>query len=239
MSNYTTLLRYYIENSMDNMELTKSPENWPKIYPMLGLSNYPIYDEAHRQVLNDKIIRNYYFYEIGSETVAQFRWRMDNAMQMIMPYYNHLYSLEVLDASHLIGEDYTDTVKVLEGILTDEGITATANGESSAHGTTGDTFTGRRLDTAQARIANLDDGWLTSAEKNDTEGTSDSSATTKNDSTRQLNEKKDRNMIEEKTGRRFDPSLFEQLLTIGNKLLNIDRMVVESKEVRECFMMIW
>lgn len=239
MSNYTTLLRYYIENSMDNMELTKSPENWPKLYAMLGLSNYPIYDEAHRQVLNDKIIRNYYFYEIGSETVAQFRWRMDNAMQMIMPYYNHLYSLEVLDASHLIGEDYTDTVKVLEGILTDEGITATANGESSAHGTTGDSFTGRRLDTPQARIANLDDGWLTSAEKNDTEGTSDSSATTKNDSTRQLNEKKDRNMIEDKTGRRFDPSLFEQLLTIGNKLLNIDRMVVESKEVRECFMMIW
>lgn len=239
MSNYTTLLRNVVENQLDNIGLPKDEKNWPRLYNMLGLAGYPIYDETHRQALNDKIIRNYYFYEIGSETVAQFRWRMNNALQMIMPYYNHLYSLEVLDASHLIGEDYTDTLKVLEGITTDEKITANATGESSASGTTGDDYTGRRLDTPQARIVNIDDGWLTSAEKTNTSGTSESSAKTVNDTTRQRDEGKNRNMVEEKTGRRFDPSLYDQLLTIGSKLLNIDNMVVNSKEVRDCFMLIW
>lgn len=240
MSKYTMQLRWIVEQVLSDAGAVNEMANWPLVYPKIGLaatgncfglSPYPVETEAMRKRINDKIIQHYYLKEMGTETVGQFGWRLNEAMNLIMPYYNNLYQLKVLDASHLIGADYTDTIKVIEGIAGE----STGNGTSTVHSETGDDFTGRSLDTPQARIANLDDGWLTRAEKTNSSGTGDSDTT----STSKATSNSDRNRTDEHVAMRYDPSLQKQLLTIGRELLNIDRMIVEDDEINSCFMLVW
>lgn len=72
MSKYTTELRWIIEQTLDDRGLTHIESNWPTTYETIGLNDYPIFDEAYRNTLNNKIIRHYYTREIGAETVGRF-----------------------------------------------------------------------------------------------------------------------------------------------------------------------
>ena len=90
MAIYTTLLRSIVEQRQADEHV--GPDDFTVAYATLGLDRYPIFDEAYRSTLNDKIIRHYYFREIGQETVARFRWYMDMTMRENMPYFNQLYS---------------------------------------------------------------------------------------------------------------------------------------------------
>ena len=83
MSQYTTQLRYILENPMWTDE-------------RLGLGNYPIFDESYRANLNQKIKDFYYFEEIAYETPARFCFKLRQKMNLIMPYYNKLYQSELL-----------------------------------------------------------------------------------------------------------------------------------------------
>ncbi len=85
MSQYTTELRYLIQQNFD-----------------IGLKDYPIFDEGYRNVLNRKIINEYYFREIGQETPARFAHYMNHTLNMIMPYYNQLYQSELLKIDPLL-----------------------------------------------------------------------------------------------------------------------------------------
>lgn len=96
MSKYTTLLRWIIEQELDNRGLRHEENNWKYIYNKIGLADYPIFNENYREELNNKIIRRYYFREIGLETAELFRWYMRREMFEIMPYYNQLYESEIL-----------------------------------------------------------------------------------------------------------------------------------------------
>lgn len=96
MSDYTTQLRWPVEQRQ--RETLSDPDDYSKCYAMLGLDKYPIFDESYRAQLNDKIIRHFYFREIGFETLAQFRWYMARTMNENMPYFNQLYnSLNLID----------------------------------------------------------------------------------------------------------------------------------------------
>lgn len=53
--------------------------------------DYEIYDESHRDTLEKRFIRNYYFYEIGQATVQEFIFYLQDYFISNMPYYNHLY----------------------------------------------------------------------------------------------------------------------------------------------------
>lgn len=53
--------------------------------------DYEIYDESHRDTLEQRFIRNYYFYEIGQATVQEFIFYLQDYFISNMPYYNHLY----------------------------------------------------------------------------------------------------------------------------------------------------
>ena len=69
-------------------------------------SDYPIFDESYRKTLNEKIIKHYWFNEIGVETPEQFKFYINRALNEIMPYYNELYKTTLytldptLDFSH-------------------------------------------------------------------------------------------------------------------------------------------
>lgn len=128
MSRYTTELRHLIESGFD-----------------LGLSEYPIFDERYRSVLNKKIIDRYLFREIGLETAGRFRHFLKMRMNEIMVYYNQLYKSELIEIEPLTRLDYSedydwdklqDTTRNatnLENVL-DNG-TQTGVSDSSATGT--------------------------------------------------------------------------------------------------------
>ena len=90
MSQYTTELRYLIQQNYD-----------------FGLKDYPIFDESYRDVLNKKIMDEYFFREIGTETPGRFRHHLNHTMAMIMPYYNQLYESQMLVIDPLLS--YKDT----------------------------------------------------------------------------------------------------------------------------------
>lgn len=67
----------------------------------IGLDTYPIFSEAHREVLNNKIIRHYYTREIGMESSSLFVYRLETKMLEIMPAYNELYQSKLIEIDPL------------------------------------------------------------------------------------------------------------------------------------------
>lgn len=110
MSKYTVQLRWIVEQALHNVGRANIEINWKSAYTQLGLNDYPIFDETHREILNNKIIRHYYFREIGFETVEQFRFMLRRTMHEIMPYYNKLYESELLVTEPMFSKnmDYTE-----------------------------------------------------------------------------------------------------------------------------------
>lgn len=69
---------------------------------------YNIFDDSwstfvpeHKPELCDKIIRHYYFYEIGQETPDRFKHYLNEQLALIMPYYNQLYESELVKLTPL------------------------------------------------------------------------------------------------------------------------------------------
>ena len=64
-------------------------------YPLIfDDPNWEGYDPTYRSKLNSMIIDYYWGYEIGSETPAMFKKRINQKMRLIMPYYNLLFKAE-------------------------------------------------------------------------------------------------------------------------------------------------
>ena len=210
-------------------------DNWAAAWDAIGLSGYPIYDEAHRAELNGRIIRHYYLREIGVETVEMFGYYVDEAMRLIMPAYNKMYQSALLDVSHLLGV----SVDALTRDLTTRTLSVKDSGTGTMTGhtsTTGDALE-RNLDTPQSQVTLLDDGYLTDASKTHSETGGDSTQSTESASTR--DEGETTNYEHERTEQRTDPRYFNQLVDLGRQILDIDRMVIEDNELRQCFMTIF
>lgn len=218
-------------------------DGYAKSYAALGLDKYPIYDETHRSELNAKIVRHYFMREIGTETIPMFRLYMDEAMRLIMPGYNKLYQSALLDVQHFAGV----TREVAEGIVRDLDKTGSLNRTRTDKGTSTNTSsdsadsTTKYLDTAQGAVKNLDDGYLTWVQKDSSTSTGNSDGSTTGETkqtdgtTDNEDESTDRTLSEKLT----DPRFLAKLEDLSRGLLNIDRMVVNDREVAQCFMGIW
>ena len=126
MAIYTTLLRSIVEQRQADEHV--GPDDFTVAYATLGLDKYPIFDESYRTYLNDKIIRHYYFREIGQETVARFRWYMDMTMRENMPYFNQLY-----ESLNLIVDPITNVRYTYEDVYNLQTLD-TGTGSTSASG---------------------------------------------------------------------------------------------------------
>lgn len=224
MSRYTTMLRYPVEQKLSELGLSLDESNWPKVYDFIGLGDYPIYDEAHRQVLNDKILRRYWFREIGFETFGQFRWHLRETMHSIMPYYNQLYESEGLVTDPMLSRsmDYS------EKWTRDESTGRTSEGSGSSTSSNRNVFQDtpmNGLDTGAveamdyATNVTFDDGSGSSSTRSSADYTGDF------DGTREHIEKG------------FDGSQSDLLLKYRQTLRNIDDEVVG--ELSTLFMGLW
>lgn len=89
----------------------------PKIF-----TTYAIFDERYRERLNTLILKHYLMNEIGFETVALWKFKLNQKMSEIMPYYNELYKTTLYDIDPFSTMDYTvkhdgsDTKDVLSNL---------------------------------------------------------------------------------------------------------------------------
>lgn len=233
MSRYTIELRYLIEGNYD-----------------LGLKDYPIFDESYREQLNNKIIQHYYFREIGFETEALFKNRLNQKMNEIMPYYNQMYESSKLKIDPLSTID-------LEEVFSRKSKT-TGEGTSSTSGTGNNTNNFNSTDTtdygkiskfsdiAQAQTTPneiLNDKYLTSAtvddgqDKNTNTGTntSQTESTTSGTSTDKRNLDEDTTLT--RKGNNGTASESELLNMYRETFLNIDMMIIYDLD--ELFLGIW
>ena len=80
MAEYTIELRTLIDNNVDIFDF-----------------DYPLFDESYRETFEEHFINHFYFREIGAETVARFKHNLKESLNLIMPYWNKIYSSQSLD----------------------------------------------------------------------------------------------------------------------------------------------
>lgn len=224
MSEHSLQLRWLVEQALADAKLPNIEANWHAAYDKLGLADYPIFDEAYRQTLNDKIIRHYFMYEIGAETAGLFRMFVRDAMFLIMPYYNQLYLSEIAAKGIQPLIDHARTITEKASGTASNTASTNATSASSAQDIFSDTpMSALNFDNIKAgNYASTAD--FTDASTTDT-GKSDSSGSY------------DNNLSRTETG--HDKAESELLLIWRGTFVNIDRDVVEDKALRECFMTIW
>lgn len=225
MSKYTTQLRYVVYQSLDNLGASHNEENWHLIYDKIGLSDYPIFNENHREVLNNKIIRHYISREIGAETVGKFKEFVRDTMFLIMPYFNQLYESEILAQRELepLGDHNLTKTEHAWGTASNSGSNE-SDGSTDSQNVYQDTPTSELIpdqvrNLKYATDVNIDTG------KTHAQGSSESSGEYDN-------------MIERKESGYSRPQA-ELLQLYRDTFLNIDKQVVEHIELRQCFLTIW
>lgn len=85
----------------------------------IGLDRYPIFDEAHREPLNQKIVQHYAMREIGFDTDDMFIFELRAKMNEIMPVYNELYYTQTIKYDPLMTSDITTTTESASDSSTD------------------------------------------------------------------------------------------------------------------------
>lgn len=132
MSKYTTEVRYICESYAG---LTESVgfDNINSVIntaaPLVFNFTFPIFDEAYRLPLETKILRHFYTREICEETVGLWKLRLQDTLNMIMPYYNELYKSALLKFNPL--EDVNLTKEITDTRTKDIGETENSSSDTN------------------------------------------------------------------------------------------------------------
>lgn len=137
MTKYTTTLKTYMTSRLMIDNPNEDVESWgyAKIIEQ-GMKyvfdfDYPIFDESYRHILQTKILKNYYMREIAHETIGLFKMRLDNQLNVSMPYFNQLYESAKIQINPLSDYDIKETLDrngTHTGTVQDEG-SSSSNGK--------------------------------------------------------------------------------------------------------------
>lgn len=189
MSHYTTTVRAICETAAgltsdvgyaDVVQVLNG--SWGKIF-----EDFPIFEEAHREILCKKILRHYYMDEIAFETAGLWKLELNTKMQEIMPKYNELYSI----SASIINPLYNKSViKEFTGNVTDDKTSTRTDNLKDTHSgdiktVTSDTRTDDLTDTNGGKLVTDTDSTrtdnLSSAKTVNTDTTISSEASTSSD----------------------------------------------------------
>lgn len=216
MSKYTTQLRFIVEQALDDGKWPHEETYWDNAYDAVGLKDYPIFDEAYRETLNNKIIRHYYTREIGAESAGRFRMFVRDTMHLIMPYYNQMYESELV-AKNI--EPLSDT-----NYKRSEKAFGSSKSDSTAQNATQDVYS----DTPQSEM--IPDQikamkYATTVNLDEAQGTTSGTGSYEN--------------TVDRTEDGYGRPQAELLRVYRESFLNIDMEIVTHVELAQCFMNIW
>lgn len=72
---------------------------------------YQCDDLNFKQFIENQFVSNYYFHEIGQETIDRWKHRVKTKFETIMPYYNELHNSTLLSLDPLITHRRTETLE--------------------------------------------------------------------------------------------------------------------------------
>lgn len=250
MSKYTTEVRFICETASG---LTES-KGYNDIDTILTSAiskifdfNFPIFDETYRSVLEKKILKHYYTREIGEETIGLWKLRLDTKLNEIMPYYNKLYSSELLEFNPLYTTNLTRTsTKDYESnrdMTNSSSMSSETTNNSEASGTSSNASTDLFSDTPQGSLVGVEEStYLTEARQtNDSASSTSNASNTANGSVSSSGTGNDdltstEDYLETVSG--FSGGSASELLEKYRKtFLNIDMRVIE--ELEPLFMQLW
>lgn len=197
MSKYTTEIRFLCESKAGKTEsvgYNSIDEVLNAAAPLIFNFDFPIYDEAYRLPLEKRILKHYYTREISEETVGLWQLRLEDRLNLIMPYYNKLYTSALLDFNPFydvdLNEEHTrknDETKSSNSIVEEIG---SSSGEDSTTGTKDGRIDENRSVNRLGEKSGVD-----SKDKSFKEDTSESNSVIRENSTEGSNSEK----VEEKT----------------------------------------
>lgn len=104
MSSYTMQLREYIErwSQHENIPMSERIQiGREKLFDF----DYPFFNENERVKFETNFITNFYTREIGFETEGLFKLKLENWLQINMPYFNQLFESECMQFDPLINSE--------------------------------------------------------------------------------------------------------------------------------------
>lgn len=164
-----------------------------------------------------KFIDEYYFHEIGQETVARFQHRLRTRLNKIMPYYKQLYDTELAakDINFLLNKDLTET---FERVVTGESssindLTVSDQGETNNKES--------NIENGNASLE-LENGSLTNVSKTSLNNNTNSNNTTRdNTNQNEITTLKSKGNI----GITSSAELLEKWRSV---IINIDQMIIDA-----------
>lgn len=152
MSRYTTTIKVICESITGEQVNFKNYKSVvEQSIPFIFL-NFPIFEEDYKNGLCAKILEHYFYYEIGVETVGQWKMRLNTKLNEIMPYYNKLYLSELIKFDPFTNVDYTEQIdrETISKIL------AELKGETNSNNIT--EFLGKELSSNEASGTSSNNG---------------------------------------------------------------------------------
>ena len=110
MSKYTTEVRFLCESLTGHTESVGFNDTDAIITaaaPIIFSFDFPIFDTNYKLPLERKILRHYYTREISEETYGLWKLRLEDRLNVIMPYYNQLYQSALLSFNPFYDVDLT------------------------------------------------------------------------------------------------------------------------------------
>lgn len=118
--------------------------------------DFAIFNESYRKQLETNIIRHYYFREIAFETYGQWKLKLQDRINLIMPYYNQLFQIDLDAAGINLLENTNLTRQHLRNADT------SSNGSNTSTNTNWDVYS----DTPQGALTDVENNtYLTNARK--------------------------------------------------------------------------
>ena len=198
--------------------------------------DYPFYDEKKRPDFEKAFIRNFYFREIGVETIDRFLFELETKMLTVFPYYNELFKVNQIEYSVLDNYSLKETTTInrentgkSSGVSSSVGQTAdsqTSESEENRNGqTTGNTSGSSNTDrTENGSTSGTTSGTAETNKTGSTSGTSSESGTINTSGS--VNEESSGNVEEQK--RHHDTPQGKLSLNDGKYLTKLDHDTAET-----------
>ena len=256
MSNYTTEVRFIVESLADEKGTIES---------MINSAKTKIFDDYwttqnidYKPVLEQKILRSYYTREIGQETFALWKLKLNTTLAEIMPKYNLLYKtydsiIDKLISNVDLTETRNDTGKATTTDSATNTSTTTGKNTASSSGNTTATNSGNGSsdawqtsnDTPQGGLSGLEENkYLSSAVHNKGATTQTSTSTTENTASSTTNSENKTNgtssnesvanttneYIKHILGNNGAINYIDEYNKLLNGYMNIDKMIIDELE---------
>lgn len=264
MSKYTTETRYICE-TYSGVTSGSINETIDKSIPYIFNDDWNTYNPNHKEELCRKILKHYYMYEIGFETVGLWKLQLNELLNEIMPKYNVLYAnlesikmnllnnVNTTESRELTGMQNTmadsknsdNTVNNSDSSSTsDTSSSGNSNGNTDGWQETNDTPQGG-LDGIESRKYLTNAVHNRSTNNNEQNQKAEASAHTVNNAA-QTSDSEGHSIGKSDTsekytltinGKNSGTSYIDEYMKVQEKYNDIDLLIIN--ELKPCFMLLW